>query len=127
MLTTVAQSDAEYTAAIAMDGKRDGNSRYHFSNRVHLWLRCSASICLIGVKADSGGMSSPTVSPMVWLYWVITVPLTLVTFLVWAVWSERENPKSSKRLMIYRTKVPIESDSAATMRTLGLLSSEEMV
>lgn len=24
MLTTVAQSDAEYTVAIAMDGKRDG-------------------------------------------------------------------------------------------------------
>ena len=74
--------------------------------------------------SDNRESSSLTVSRSMWIYWVITVPLTSVTFLVWILWSRRENRKSSKRLMIYRTKPSLESETAAVAK---LSDSEKMV
>lgn len=76
---------------------------------------------------NSGETKSLTVSRSIWIYWAITVPLTIVTFLVWMFWSRSENNKTSKRLMIYRKNSPIKSENAALMKNSGLFSSEKMV
>lgn len=119
MLNTITQSDAEYTAAIAVDGKRDSIAMKTIAILGIVFLPGTFVATLFSINmfdwggADRGKTSSLTVSPSMWIYWAITVPLTIVTFLVWVIWSRRENHKSSKRLMIYRTKAPIESESAA--------------
>lgn len=133
ILNIVTQSDAEYTAAIAMDGKRDGIAMKTIAILGIVFLPGTFMATLFSINmfdwgdADSGETSSLTVSPSMWIYWAITVPLTLLTFLVWVFWSRRENHKSNKRLMICRTKAPIESESAAATRISSLVSSEKMV
>lgn len=130
MLNTITQSDAEYTAAIAVDGKRDSIAVKTISILGIVFLPGTfvATLFSIGMfdwgGADSGTASSLTVSPSMWIYWAITVPLTIVTFVIWVFWSKRENHKSSKRLMIYRTKAPIES---AATKSPSLVPSERMV
>lgn len=133
MLTTITQSEAEYTAAIAVDGKRDSIAMKTIAILGIVFLPGTFVATLFSINmfkwggADSGETSSLTVSPSMWIYWAITVPLTVVTFLVWVFLFRRENHQSSKRLTIYRTKPPIESESAAAKRLSGLVSSEKMV
>lgn len=133
MLTTITQSDAEYTAAIAVDGKRDSIAMKTIAILGIVFLPGTFVATLFSINmfkwggADSGETSSLTVSPSMWIYWAITVPLTVVTFLLWVFWFRRENLKSSKRLTIYRTKPPIEYESAAAKRISNLVSSEKMV
>lgn len=122
MLTTITQSDAEYTAAIAVDGKRDSIAMKTIAILGIVFLPGTFVAALFSSNmfkwgdADSGESSSLTVSPSMWIYWAITVPLTVLTFLLWVFWFRRENHKSSKRLTIYRTKPPIESESATAKR-----------
>lgn len=35
---------------------------------------------------DMGSENEFTVSNKFWIYWVITIPLTAVTVLIWAIW-----------------------------------------
>lgn len=37
--------------------------------------------------------SSPQVSPYIWIYWTISVPLTVITLLIWRLWWKIENAK----------------------------------
>lgn len=121
MLTAITQSDAEYTAAIAMDGKRDSIAMKTVAILGIVFLPGTYVATLLSINmfdwgaADRRETSSLTISPSMWIYWAITIPLTLVTFLVWMFWSRREHFKSSKRLMIDRTNAPIESKSTSSM------------
>lgn len=133
MLNTITQSDAEYTAAIAVDGKRDSIAMKTIAILGIVFLPGTFVATLFSINmfdwgvAGSGTTSSLTVSPSMWIYWAITVPLTVLTFVIWVFWSKRENFKSSKRLMIYRTKAPIESTRAAASKSPSLVPSETMV
>lgn len=133
MLNTITQSDAEYTAAIAVDGKRDSIAMRTIAILGIVFLPGTFVATLFSIDmfdwgdAKSGDSSSLTVSPSMWIYWAITAPLTIVTLLVWMLWSRRENHKSSERLMIYRTKAPIESSSAVATKVSCPISSEKMV
>ena len=40
-----------------------------------------------------------TVSPQFWVYWVITIPLTLALFVTWYLW---RNPTKSHELCVLR-------------------------
>ena len=117
-MNTIAQSDAEYTAAIAVDGKRDSIAMKTISILGIVFLPGTFVATLFSMdmfdwgSSDSGGVKKLTVSPSIWIYWVIVIPLTLITFLVWALWSRRENLESSKRLLIHRMKVPNDSTNA---------------
>jgi len=37
--------------------------------------------------------SIPKVSKYIWIYWVVTVPLTLLVMITWAVWSKKDFAK----------------------------------
>lgn len=74
---------------------------------------------------DSGKASSSTVSPKIWIYFVTALPLTIITLLVWLLWSRRETQKSSKQLMLYRTTAPYRYETNAPFRKPTLIFSEE--
>lgn len=133
MLNIITQSDAEYTAAIAVDGKRDSIAMKTIAILGIVFLPGTFVATLFSINmfdwggTKSGTTTSLTVSRSIWIYWVITVPLTVVTFLIWILWSRSENHKTSKRLMVYRKKAPTKSDSAALLKNSSLASSEKIV
>ncbi|KAF2836599.1 hypothetical protein M501DRAFT_996812 [Patellaria atrata CBS 101060] len=43
-----------------------------------------------GIGADSPPMREKTISHMFWVYWAITVPLTILVAVGWRVWWSRE-------------------------------------
>lgn len=132
-MNTITQSDAEYTAAIAADAKRDSIAMKTIAVLGIVFLPGTFVATLFSINmfdwgdANGGETKSLTVSRSIWIYWAITVPLTVLTFLVWMFWSRSENNKTSERLMIYRKKGPIKSDSAAVTKKFSLFSSEKMV
>ena len=122
MLSAIAQSDAEYTAAIAVDGKHDGTAMKTVAILGIVFLPGTFVATLFSLDIfrwgdnDQRKTSSLTVLPTIWIYWAVTVPLTVVTFLVWALWSRRENLKSNKRFAICRENTRLESTTFALMR-----------
>lgn len=133
MLNTITQSDAEYTAAIAVDGKRDSIAMKTIAILGIAFLPGTFVATLFSINMfefgdpSSGGTSSLTVSPSIWIYWAITVPLTVVTCLVWVVWSKKENRETNKRLMLHRTRAFIESKIDGTKKASCPTPSEMMV
>ncbi|CAI7641126.1 unnamed protein product [Penicillium palitans] len=125
MLSVITQSDAEYTAAIAIDGKRDSIAMRTISILGIVYLPATFVATLFsmdmfswpGTSNKSNETSSLVASPSIWIYWVVAVPLTVITILIWVVWARKENQKSRQRLMVSRT-TSSESESG---------SSEKMV
>lgn len=125
MLSVITQSDAEYTAAIAIDGKRDSIAMRTISILGIVYLPATFVATLFsmdmfswpGTSNKGNETSSLVASPSIWIYWVVAVPLTVITILIWVIWARRENQKSRQRLMVSRTRSS-ESESG---------SSEKMV
>ena len=40
----------------------------------------------------------PTVTPYVWVYWTVAVPLTIVVIIVWRIWWKIEDAKHQQQL-----------------------------
>ncbi|KAJ0413902.1 hypothetical protein BJY00DRAFT_296001 [Aspergillus carlsbadensis] len=128
MLSVITQSDAEYTADIAIDGKRDSIAMRTISILGIVYLPGTFVATLFSMEmftwgggSSSGGeqqqSSSSTISasPSFWIYWVIAVPLTVITLVIWIVWSRRENRRSRRRLMISRTRASSGAESKASV------------
>jgi Mg2+ and Co2+ transporter CorA len=133
MLSVITQSDAEYTAAIAIDGKRDSIAMKTISILGIVYLPATFVATLFSINMFTWGgtsgeeASSLSASPSIWIYWAVAVPLTVITILVWILWSKRENQKSNNRLMVSRMKAP-EAESMATMtHIVDIVPSEKMV
>ena len=134
MLSAITQSNAEYTAALAVDGKRDSIAMKTISILGIVYLPGTFVATLFSINvfdwggADGKESSSLTVAPSIWIYFAIAVPLTVVTFLGWILWSKRENQKSSKRMTISRTKpAEPENSASATTNTTNLVAGEKIV
>lgn len=78
-------------------------------------------------STNRGETSFVTVSPSIWIYFVIALPLTTLTLLTWLFWSRRETHRSSERLMVYRAKVPFRHEDGAAITKSRLISGEKMV
>ncbi|KAK7917486.1 hypothetical protein PG985_011094 [Apiospora marii] len=141
MLSAIAQREAEYTAAIAIDTKRDSVAMRTIAVLGIVFLPGTFIATLFsvdmfewgsaagGADASDGGATGLRASPSMWVYWAITVPLTTLTFLAWFLWSKRENQKSDQRLMIGHAK-PLgpslgASVTAAALRYVGLGGGEK--
>jgi hypothetical protein len=135
MLNTIMQSDAEYTAAIALDGKRDSIAMKTIAILGIVFLPGTFIATLFsinmfdwGLAAGSGSSkqtASLRVSRNMWIYWAITVPLTVMTFLVWILWSRRENQKTSRRFKGECLEGPAEAKNAAVVKIAGLTTGGE--
>ncbi|KAK4122869.1 hypothetical protein N657DRAFT_646622 [Parathielavia appendiculata] len=136
MLSTITQKDSEYTAAIAVDGKRDSIAMRTISILGIIYLPPTFVATLFSVDMFEWGHGSDSgsevfalrASPSVWIYFAVTVPLTLATFVVWVLWAKKENQKTSQRFMAYRTQAPEQSAAASeATSTTGFVSGEKMV
>lgn len=120
MLSSITQNDAEYTAAIAVDGKRDSIAMKTISILGIIYLPGTFVATLFSMdmfswgENDGRGASSLGVSSSMWVYWAVSVPLTIITCLVWVVWSRSESQRSNQRWTIHRHKVS-ESDMTAAV------------
>jgi hypothetical protein len=38
------------------------------------------------VNSQAEGQEGPVVSPRFWIYWAITIPVTLLVLAIWGVW-----------------------------------------
>lgn len=127
MLITITQSDAECTAAIAVDGKRDSIATKTIGILGVVFLPGTFVAIVFSINmfkwggADSGQTSWLRVSPSIWIYWAIMIPLTVVTCLTWVLWSRRENIKSNKRFMNYRIRGLSNARGTLQRRYLVLL------
>lgn len=121
ILSTITQSDADYTAAIAVDGKRDGIAMKTISILGIVFLPGTFVATFLSMDMfnwdlsggsgsgnpddkTSSSSSSLSVSPSIWIYFAVALPLTVITMVVWLLWSRRETYVSSKRLLLHRNK-----------------------
>jgi len=120
MLNSVTQSDAELTAAIAIDTKHDSIAMKTISILGIVFLPGTFMATLFSVDMfqweASDGDSNPSlrVSPSMWIYWATTVPLTAVVVLIWMVWSWKAMSRSNKRLASAGAILPRESASSTS-------------
>ena len=111
-----------------MDGKQDSIAMKTISILGIVFLPGTYVATLFGTGmftwVGTGGerTSSLKVSPSMWIYWVITMPLTFVTLVVWLLWSRRENQASRRRLMVHRTRVPGHGEGHTVTRLALALS-----
>lgn len=134
MLHNVTQNDSEYTAAIAMDAKRDSIAMRTISILGIIYLPATFVATLFSMDmiqwggSDGEESSLPKASPSLWVYWATALPLTFTTILIWFLWSRRENQTSSERLKSYRATVPKAGDASIVMSNLVSLGpGEKMV
>ncbi|KAL4911171.1 hypothetical protein BDW74DRAFT_172635 [Aspergillus multicolor] len=130
MLSLITQNDAEYTAAIAIDGKRDSIAMRTISILGIIYLPGTFVATLFSVEMFDWGVNGGglRLSSSIWVYWAVAVPLTVLTFSIWALWSKRENRKSSMRFMVLRGKtLDSERDAGAVPRSEDVASGEEAV
>ncbi|KAK6856622.1 hypothetical protein PG995_006809 [Apiospora arundinis] len=101
MLNDLAQSEAQYTAAIAIDTKRDSIAMRTLSVLGIVFLPGTFVATLFSVDMFDWGGGKETepsantlrVSPSMWIYWVVAIPLTIVTFLFVAPLVEEGEPE----------------------------------
>jgi hypothetical protein len=61
-------------------------------------VEASYACCLLICDLSSPDLADGVVSPLLWVYFVITVPITALVFLVWRIWDKR------------RTKMNLQDD-----------------
>ncbi|EFQ98605.1 hypothetical protein MGYG_01629 [Nannizzia gypsea CBS 118893] len=122
-------SDSEYTAAIAIDTKRDSIAMRTISILGIIYLPGSFVATLFSMDMFQWGdqSSPPKASPFLWVYWAVALPLTLATVLIWFFWVRRENYNSSKRLTLHRVTAPKDDARAAASGVFRFKPGERMV
>src|SRR5438105_2551337 len=112
MLGLISQKDSENSAAIALSTMRDSTAMKTIAILTTIFLHGTYVATLVATMINwspSGNGSSstvamaenmPAVSPYIWIYWVISIPLTLVVMVLWWFLSKREYYKSQMRMAI---------------------------
>lgn len=121
MLGLISQKDAENSATIALSTMRDSTAMKTIAVLTTLFLPGTYvatlfSTTMFNWNPPSSGSSTtpdspdstPTVSPYIWVYWVISIPLTLLVMLLWLFWSRRELWKSRPELVLGKHNNPPE-------------------
>jgi Mg2+ and Co2+ transporter CorA len=101
-MNATAHSQAEFTASIAIESKRDSTAMKAIAFLTTLFLPGAFVATFFSMTmfdwAPSNDSQSPKVSKYIWLYWVITIPLTLLVMISLLFWARWEYRKSAKQL-----------------------------
>ena|SRR6266480_4594546 len=113
MLSLIAQRDSEYSAAIAVSSMRDSTAMKTIAVLTTLFLPGTFvatffSMTMFNWNPSSNGSFSspgtsdttPWMSPYMWVYWAISIPLTLFVMVLWLFWSRRELKKGQMKLNV---------------------------
>jgi hypothetical protein len=65
----------------------------------------------------SSSGSPPTISPYIWVYWAISIPLTAVVYVTWRIWWTLEEQKYRKEVALAREKHERSFSTAAAYPT----------
>lgn len=112
MLSLITQNEARYSAAIAVDSRRDSTSMKTIAVLTTLFLPGTFVATFFGMtmfdwSPDTG--ATPRMSSYMWLYWAVTIPLTLLVMVLWLFWARREQSKAEMRLGRRRTTLSDET------------------
>lgn len=110
MLSLITQSDAEYNAAIAVSTMRDSTVMKTIAVLTTLFLPGTFVATFFSMTMfnwsnttgngnGSSDSSGAVVSPYLWVYWVITIVLTLFVMVLWVFWSKREHWRRHTKLI----------------------------
>ena len=94
MLSMITQNEAEHMAAIAVDSKRDSTAMKAIAVLTMLILPGTFVATFSMTMFDWN--PSNIVLRFIWMYWLISIPLTLMVMLLWLFWSRREHLKSQR-------------------------------
>ncbi|KAL8805347.1 MAG: hypothetical protein Q9182_002021 [Xanthomendoza sp. 2 TL-2023] len=90
---------ANLTSAIARDAQRDSSSMITIAAVTMVFLpgtfiSALFSMVFFNTGRDEHGKATMEVSPLIWYYPVITIPLTILVFGVWEIWRRQRQAKS---------------------------------
>ncbi|KPI34972.1 uncharacterized protein AB675_11909 [Cyphellophora attinorum] len=92
--TIVAQIDSRSNLEVARAARYDSSSMLTIAFLTATFLPPTFVCSLFGMNMfnfESSENSVRVVSPLFWLYWVITLPLTVAVLLTWKYWEHRRN------------------------------------
>ncbi|KAL8945717.1 MAG: hypothetical protein Q9222_007782 [Ikaeria aurantiellina] len=90
---------ANLTSTIAIDAQKDSSSMITIAAVTMVFLpgtfiSAVFSMAFFNTGIDENGKATLQVSPLVWYFPVITIPLTIVVFIVWEIWRRKRQAKS---------------------------------
>lgn len=83
---------------LANCSKRDSAAMKSLSLLGAIFLPASYLASVFGMdffNFDGNGDPPPVISPLIWVYFVITVPITLVILVIWRRWDKRREAKNA--------------------------------
>ncbi|KAF3919475.1 hypothetical protein ABW20_dc0100116 [Dactylellina cionopaga] len=89
----MALNDSRYSASIAEDSKHDSRAMRTIAVLTTLFLPGTflATYFSMGMfNWNPGDGGRPSISPYIWIYWAVAIPLTAVVMIGWKFWSNRE-------------------------------------
>ena len=92
MLSTATQKQSEYTAAIALETRRDSAAMKTISVVTIVFLPGTFVATLFSMDVFHGQSADGTgvrVASLFWVYWAVTIPLTMLVIASWLLWSRR--------------------------------------
>lgn len=106
LLNRMAHDEASATAAIAADSKRDSTAVKIIAILTMVFLPGTFVATFFsmdmfnwnanGDGSSSGDQGSIQVSSYIWVYWVVTLPLTILVMGCWILWNRREEAKLAR-------------------------------
>ncbi|KAF3011359.1 hypothetical protein E8E14_008126 [Neopestalotiopsis sp. 37M] len=100
LYTSVAQDDGQTSAQLAAAAGRDSTSMKIIALITAAYLPATfvATLFSMGMfewkssspDTDGAGAESSSISPDFWMYWAVTIPLTVITLAGWGAWWEFE-------------------------------------
>jgi hypothetical protein len=104
----VAQQDFEANLAIARDTKNDSSSMKTVATLTMVFLPASAVSSFFGMEFFNPGVGDIVISPYLWIFPVVTIPLTGMVFFIWWYW-QRFHRGTDKKVVVVHGKSKTDS------------------
>lgn len=117
----IAQNEAEYSASLAADSKRDSTAMKAIAIITTVFLPATFLATFFSMSMfdwDANNSSSPKVSKYIWVYWVIAIPMTVVVMFLWVWLSRLENRNPVKRSRRVNERLEEESKEPNILNAL---------
>ncbi|KAF1815705.1 hypothetical protein P152DRAFT_455421 [Eremomyces bilateralis CBS 781.70] len=93
LLNSSLHNQTDYTAAIALETKKDSSAMKAIAALTIVFLPGTfvATVFSMNIFDWSGGEGAePRMSKYIYVYWIVTIPLTLLVMFAWWVWLRRD-------------------------------------
>ncbi|KAF7540555.1 hypothetical protein G7054_g1228 [Neopestalotiopsis clavispora] len=129
LYTSVAQDDGETSAKLAAAAGRDSTSMKIIALITAAYLPATFVATLFsmgmfewksnGPDADGAGTASSSISPDFWMYWAVTIPLTVITLAGWGFWWKFEESRFDETMKKAEKGIPSDQSHASEAKKSG--------